>query len=71
MFSNAMNGMSTDQLKKMVKSPMFREAMGDEADNVEKLMDDPAMANQMTGFWKQLDEMANTDKKGYDEFIKS
>ena len=25
----------------------------------------------MTGFWKQLDDMHCTDKKGYDEFIKN
>ena len=24
----------------------------------------------MAGFWKHLDEMSSTDKKGYDEFIK-
>ena len=25
----------------------------------------------MTGFWKQLDEMASSDEKGYNEFIKN
>ena len=25
----------------------------------------------MTGFWRQLDEMAGSDKKSYDEFIKN
>lgn len=54
----------------MVKSPMFREAMGEEAENVEKLIEDPDMLKQMTGFWRQLDEMAGSDKKGYDDFIK-
>ncbi len=44
--------------------------MGDEADNIEKMIQDPAMANQLTGFWKQLDEMATSDRKGYDDFIK-
>ena len=70
MFSQAMDNMTPEQLKQMVKSPMFREAMGDEADNVEKLCEDPETMKQMTGFWKQLDDMHNTDKKGYDEFIK-
>ena len=44
--------------------------MGDQAENIEKMMDDPKMLNQMTGFWKQLDEMASSDQKGYEEFIK-
>ena len=62
--------MTPEQLKTLVKSPMFRDAMGDEADNVEKMCEDPEMMKQMTGFWKQLDDMHSTDKKGYDEFIK-
>jgi hypothetical protein len=44
--------------------------IGDQAENIEKMMDDPKMLNQMTGFWKQLDEMASSDQKGYEEFIK-
>ena len=63
--------MTPEQLKTLVKSPMFRDAMGDEADNVEKMCEDPETMKQMTGFWKQLDDMHHTDKKGYDEFIKN
>ena len=48
---------------------MFKNLMGDQAEDVEKLLGDPKMVNQMTGFWKQLDEMAATDEKGYKEFI--
>ena len=44
--------------------------MGDESEDIEKMLDNEDTAKQMTGFWKQLDEMATTDQKGYDEFIK-
>ena len=50
---------------------MFKRMMGDEYDNIEEMLDkDPAMMNQMLGYWKQLDEMSSNDKKGYDDFIK-
>jgi len=32
-------------LKNMVKSPMFKNMMGDQADEIEKMMEDPAMIN--------------------------
>lgn len=49
---------------------MFQKMMGDEAENIGEMLDkDPKMINQMTGMWKQLDEMHSSDKKGYDEFI--
>lgn len=38
-------GMTPEQIKTMVKSPMFRQMMGDEADNIEKMIQDPNMAN--------------------------
>jgi hypothetical protein len=53
----------------MVNSPMFRDMMGDNVEDIDKMMKDPAMVNQMTGFWKQLDEMSSSDEKGYKEFI--
>ena len=56
-------------IKNMVKSPMFKEMMGDQAEDIEKMMEDPSMVNKMTGFWKHLDEMATSDEKGYTEFI--
>ena len=43
MLGNAMENMTPEQLKQMVKSPMFRDAMGEEADNVEGLIEDPDM----------------------------
>ena len=49
---------------------MFRDMMGDQADEIEKEMKDPKMAQKMAGFWKQLNNMSATDPKGYDEFIK-
>jgi hypothetical protein len=52
-----------------VKSPMFKNMMGDQAEDIEKMMEDPAMVNQMAGFWKHLDEMQSSDEKGYKEFI--
>jgi hypothetical protein len=36
--------MDAKEIAKMVKSPMFRDMMGDHADDIEKQMDDPAMA---------------------------
>lgn len=54
----------------MMKNPMFKNMMGDHADDVEKLLDDPKTVQQMSGFWKHLDEMSSSDKKGYDEYIK-
>lgn len=62
--------MDKDQMKAMMKNPMFRNMMGDEADAVEKLLDDPKTVQQMAGFWKHLDDMSSSDKKGYDDFIK-
>ena len=62
--------MNEEQLKQMVNSPMFQNMMGDEADNIKGMIDkDPSMIKQLSGFWKQLDEMASSDKKGYEEFI--
>jgi hypothetical protein len=61
--------MKKEEIMKMMKSPMFKNMMGDQAEDIEKLAEDPKMVNQMTGFWKQLDEMAATDEKGYREFI--
>lgn len=61
--------MNNEDIIRMVKSPMFKNLMGDQAEDIAKLVDDPKMANQMTGFWKQLDEMAATDEKSYREFI--
>ena len=43
--------------------------MGEQADGIEDMLKDPAMLNQMTGFWKQLDEMHSSDEKSYKEFI--
>lgn len=43
--------------------------LGDQAEDVEKLLDDPATVKQMQGFWKHLDEMSSSDKKGYEDFI--
>ena len=32
---------------------MFRRMMGDEADNIEEMLEkDPSMMNQMVGYWK-------------------
>ena len=62
--------MDAKEIAKLVKSPMFRDMMGDQADDIEKSMNDPAMAQKMAGFWRQLDNMSATDPAGYDEFIK-
>jgi hypothetical protein len=48
---------------------MFKEMMGDQAESIDKMMEDPKMVNQMSGFWKQLDEMHSSDEKGYREFV--
>ena len=48
---------------------MFLDMMGDQAEDVGKMMDDPAMVQQMIGQWAQLDDMATSDEKGYKEFI--
>ena len=61
--------MNAEEIKKMVKSPMFKNMMGDQAEEIEKQMQDPKMVQKMTGFWKQLDNMAATDEKSYHEFI--
>ena len=57
-------------IAQLTKSPMFRDMMGDQAEEIEKQMQDPKMAQKMSGFWKQLNNMSATDPKGYDEFIK-
>jgi len=45
--------------------------MGDQADQIDEMFEkDPTLINQMSGFWKQLDDMASTDKSSYEEFIK-
>lgn len=62
--------MDAAEIAKLVKSPMFREMMGDQADEIAKSVDDPAIAQKMAGFWRQLDNMSASDPKGYDEFIK-
>lgn len=62
--------MTPEQLKQMVNSPMFKDMMGDEAENISKMMENKDTQKQMLGFWKQLDEMASTDKTSYDDFIK-
>jgi hypothetical protein len=36
--------MDAKEIMKLVKSPMFRDMMGDQADDIEKQMGDPAMA---------------------------
>ena len=54
--------MDKDQMKSMMKNPMLRNMMGDNMDEVEKLLDDDQTVKQMQGFWKQLDNMADTDK---------
>ena len=66
-----MSGMKMDkaQMLQMMNNPMFKNMMGDEADNVAKLLEDEQTVQQMAGFWKHLDEMSASDKKGYDEFI--
>ena len=63
--------MNETEIKQLVKSPMFKNMMGEQAEDIEKMVDkDPAMVKQMMGFWKQLDEMHATDEKGYQDFIK-
>ena len=62
--------MNPEQIKQLVKSPMFKSMLGDDAEAVAGTIDkDPKMLQQLMGFWKQLDNMADTDKSGYDEFI--
>jgi len=67
-----MSGLNTDKdkMKSMMKNPMLRNMMGDNMDEVEKLLDDDQTVKQMQGFWKQLDDMSLSDKSGYDDFIK-
>lgn len=67
-----MSGMKMDkeQMLSMMNNPMFKNMMGDQADEVVKLLDDDKTVQQMSGFWKQLDDMSSSDKKGYDDFIK-
>lgn len=63
--------MTAEQIKTLCASPMFKSMLGDDADAIAAQLDkDPAMLQQLLGFWKQLDNMADTDKKGYDEFVK-
>lgn len=61
--------MNQDHIQSIVNSPMFKEMMGDQAESIDKMMEDPKMVNQMSGFWKQLDEMHSSDEKGYREFV--
>ena len=62
--------MNSEEIKKMVNTPMFKRMMGEDAPDVDKMFkDDPNLANQMTGMWRQLTEMHDSDKKGYDEYI--
>ena len=62
--------MNQDQIKALVKSPMFKGMLGDDADAVAAQIDkDPKMVSQLMGFWKQLDNMQETDKDGYKDFI--
>jgi hypothetical protein len=50
---------------------MFKSMLGDDAESIAAQVDkDPKMLQQLLGFWKQLDNMADTDKKSYDEFVK-
>jgi hypothetical protein len=45
--------------------------LGDDAEAIAGQVDkDPKMLQQLLGFWKQLDNMADTDKTSYDEFVK-
>lgn len=62
--------MDKDQMKAMMRNPMLRNMMGDHMEDIEKLLDDDKTVKQMQGFWKQLDDMSLSDKKGYDDFIK-
>ena len=63
--------MTPEQIKTLVHSPMFKGMLGDDAEAIAAQVDkDPKMLQQLMGFWKQLDNMADTDKKGYDEFVK-
>lgn len=49
---------------------MFKGMLGDDAEAIEgQLEKDPKLINQLMGFWKQLDNMQETDKDGYKEFI--
>ena len=67
-----MSGMKMDkqQMLAMMKNPMMQNMLGDSAEDVEKLLQDDKTVQQMAGFWKHLDEMSSSDKKGYDDFIK-
>ena len=49
---------------------MFKGMLGDDADSIEaQLEKDPKLINQLMGFWKQLDNMQESDQEGYREFI--
>ena len=37
--------MNKEELMTMVKSPMFKSVMGDQAEDIEKMMADPSMQN--------------------------
>ena len=45
--------MNSEEIKRMVKSPMFKNMMGDQAEEIEHMLEkDPNMVTQMMGYWK-------------------
>jgi len=45
--------MNAEEIKKMVKTPMFKRMMGEDAPDVDKMFaKDPNLLNQMTGMWR-------------------
>ena len=54
----------------MFKSPVMKRLFGDKADAIIAQADnDPAMLKRMMDHWEMIDNMKNTDKKGYEDYI--